>query len=113
MGRSYSFGFENHKIPIKMKHVFVPYKVMPASIGKVKSIVSKFISAIQKNEPKTLFYKSFQQTDDPTTFIHIMAFLDIEAENYHKTSIYCREFTDALYPLCEVMPKPVHYNEIN
>ncbi|WP_420603462.1 putative quinol monooxygenase [Flagellimonas sp.] len=96
-----------------MIHVFVPYKVKPESIEKVKEIVSKFISEINRNEPGTLFYKSFQQADDPTFFTHIMTFADSEAEMIHKKSTYCRAFTDVLYPLCEVMPKPITQNEIN
>ncbi|WP_190810454.1 putative quinol monooxygenase [Flagellimonas sp. S3867] len=96
-----------------MVHVFVPYKVKSASVEKVKVIVAKFISEIEKNEPGTLLYKSFQQTDKPTHFTHIMSFVDSEAEMLHKKSAYCREFTDVLYPVCEIMPKPVAQNEIN
>ncbi|WP_136468190.1 putative quinol monooxygenase [Flagellimonas onchidii] len=96
-----------------MIHVFVPYKVRPDSIETVKEIVGKFISKIEKNEPGTLFYKSFQQQDDPTYFTHVMTFTDSEAEMLHKKSTYCREFTDVLYPLCEIMPKPITQNEIN
>lgn len=96
-----------------MIHVFVPYKVKPESIEEVKAIVAKFIAAIEKNEPGTLLYKSFQQVDDPSYFTHVMAFQDSEAEMLHKKSSYCREFTDVLYPLCEIMPKAIGQNEIH
>lgn len=96
-----------------MVHVFVPYKVKANSIEKVKTLVAKFISEIKKNEPGTLLYKSFQQTNDPTYFTHVMSFVDSKAEMLHKKSAYCREFTDVLYPLCEIMPKPIAQNEIN
>lgn len=96
-----------------MIHVFVPYKVKLESIEAVKAIVAKFISEINKNEPGTVLYKSFQQTEDPTCFTHVMTFTDSEAEMLHKKSAYCREFTDVLYPLCEIMPKPIAQNEIN
>ncbi len=96
-----------------MKHVFVPYKVKPDAVETVKVIIGKFISEIKKNEPGTLFYRSFQEEEDPTSFVHIMAFSNEEAENLHKESAYCRGFTDVLYPLCAVMPKPVSYLEIN
>ncbi len=97
---------------MKMKHVVVPYTVKLESLENVKAIIGKFISAIKENEPKTLYYKSFQQSDSPKKFVHIMTFSDTQAEDYHKRSKHCREFTDALYPLCTVMPKPIHYNEI-
>ncbi|MEX0314118.1 MAG: putative quinol monooxygenase [Allomuricauda sp.] len=95
-----------------MIHVFVPYKIRPESIEVVKATIAKFISEIEKNEPETLLYKSFQQTDDPTCFTHVMTFKNAAAEMLHKKSSYCREFTDVLYPLCEIMPKPVAQNEI-
>ncbi len=96
-----------------MIHVFVPYKVSADSIEVVKVIVAKFISEIEKNEPGTLLYKSFQQADDPTYFTHVMTFKDEDSEMLHKKSTYCREFTDVLYPLCEIMPKPIAQSEIN
>ena len=96
-----------------MIHVFVPYKVKQESIETVKGIVAKFISEINRNEPGTLLYKSFQQTDDPTSFTHIKTFMVSDAEMIHKKSAYCLEFTDVLYPLCKVMPKPITQNEIN
>lgn len=96
-----------------MKHVVVPYSVKSESLEKVKIIIRKFIFDIEKNEPKTLYYKSFQQTDEPTKFIHIMTFLNKKAEDYHKNTKYCREFTDALYSLYEKMPTPINYSEIN
>ncbi|WP_420401468.1 putative quinol monooxygenase [Flagellimonas sp.] len=95
-----------------MIHVFVPYKVRPDSLETVKEIVGKFISHIKENEPGTLLYKSFQDAEDPTSFTHVMTFANPEAETLHKKSSYCREFTDVLYPLCEIMPRPVLQNEI-
>ena len=96
-----------------MKNVFVPYKVKEEAVEKAKAIIAQFISTIEANEPNTAFYKSFQQAEKPTEFVHIMSFLDEKAEKHHKKTSYCREFTDALYPLCEVLPKPMYYNEIN
>lgn len=95
-----------------MQHVFVPYKVRPEAIEKAKTAIVKFITEIRANEPGTLFYKSLQNSDSPTDFVHVMAFSNDEAEQFHKKSAYCREFTDVLYPLCEVMPKPIAYYEV-
>ncbi|MCL6266701.1 putative quinol monooxygenase [Flagellimonas myxillae] len=95
-----------------MIHVFVPYQVKPEAVDTVKEIVGRFISEIRKNEPGTLFYKSYQQVDDPTCFTHVMAFENEQAESLHKKSTYCREFTHVLYPLCEKMPVPISQNEI-
>ncbi|MFS4455288.1 putative quinol monooxygenase [Maribacter sp. 2304DJ31-5] len=96
-----------------MIHVFVSYKVRSRSIEATKTIIGQFIASITKNEPQTLLYKSFQEADDPTKFVHIMTFTDVTAEHLHKKSSYCHEFTDALYPLCEIMPKPVYQIEVD
>ncbi|MEK6152812.1 antibiotic biosynthesis monooxygenase [Flavobacteriaceae bacterium 3-367] len=96
-----------------MKHVMVPFTIKPEALGAVGPIIGKFISAIKKNEPKTLLYQSLQQADEPTKFIHVMTFSDDASETYHKKSKHCAEFVAALYPLCEIMPKPIVYYETN
>ncbi|MEO9512928.1 MAG: antibiotic biosynthesis monooxygenase family protein [Flavobacteriaceae bacterium] len=96
-----------------MQHFFVPYKVKAEAVDTIKKVVARFISKIEKNEPGTLFYKSFQEEEDPTRFVHIMTFANTEAQRAHKKSAYCTEFTNALYPLCEIMPHPINYIEIH
>lgn len=98
---------------MSMKHVVVPFSIKPEALEVVGPIIQKFILAIKQNEPNTLLYRSLQQTDEPTKFIHVMSFLDTESEMFHKQSEHCAAFVAALYPLCELMPKPVQYTEID
>ena len=95
-----------------MRHVMVPFSVAPESIDETKVIISAYVKEIRKNEPKTMFYKSFQRADDGTRFVHVMTFEDAEGENFHKGTEHNRIFIEALYPLCTEMPKAIIYNEI-
>jgi len=94
-----------------MIHIIIPFTVKTESLETVKALLSKFISAIKKNEPGTLLYKSFQQTDVPAKFIHFMTFAD-RAEETHRATKHCKEFVEALYPLCIELPKSSSFNEI-
>ena len=96
-----------------MKHVIIPFQVQNESINEVKTIISNFISKIKRHEEGTLMYKSFQQEDKPTHFIHVMTFLDEESMNIHKNTLYCKEFVDKLYPSCTELPVASLYNEVN
>lgn len=95
-----------------MKHVIIPFTVKSESMETVETIIKKFISEIEKNEPGTLMYKSFQQTDEPAKFVHVMTFADEEAEKIHRQTDHCKHFVERLYPLCTEMPRATEYNEI-
>lgn len=95
-----------------MINIIIPFRVKTQSLDKVHSIIGDFLLEIQKNEPGTLLYKSFQQKDDPAQFIHVMIFKDEAAQLIHRQSTHCKTFVDALYPLCEADPQPAFYHEI-
>ena len=91
----------------------VPFTVNSESLSEAKALIAQFICCVNKEEPNTLLYKSFQQSDNPGRFIHVMSFSDSEAERFHRQTHHCQEFVAALYPLCEIAPKAIVYNEIN
>lgn len=95
-----------------MIHIFIPFTVKPDSLEYVKILILDFISAIKKNESGTLMYKSYQQKEDPTKFIHVMTFVDEKSQTKHRQTSYCKYFVEKLYPLCTEMPSPAEYNEI-
>jgi len=95
-----------------MKHVFIPFTVESNSLEDAKSIIKKFVRTVQQKEPDTLMYHSFQQSDEPTNFVHIMTFKNEEAMELHKYTEHCKEFVDRLYPLCAILPKASMYYEI-
>jgi len=88
-----------------MIHKMVTYKVKKDSLDEAKTLVREFVENIKLNEEDTLLYRSLQQSDDPTKFVHFMSFQDDYAEEQHRKSNYCEEFTDSIYPLCDEDPK--------
>lgn len=93
--------------------VIISFKVKESEIAKAQKAISEFIASIRKNEPDTLLYKSFQKTDEPKSFIHVMTFKNKTAQEIHRKSEYCQTFVEKLYPLCSELPTPFTYNEIN
>lgn len=58
-----------------------------------------------RTEPATLRYESWRSLDRPAEFLHLMAFVDEEAEAAHASSDAVKAFTDVLYPRCEREPR--------
>lgn len=59
-----------------MNHVIIPFTVNSDSVETVSEIIIEFISAIEKNEPGTMMYRSFRKSDEPEKFVHVMTFAD-------------------------------------
>ena len=88
-----------------MIYKMATYRVDVEKIPAVLEAIETLEEAICSYEPGTLRYESFQQSDDPGRFVHIMIFKNPQSEDEHRTSDHIRSFTDFLYPVC--IEKPV------
>lgn len=95
-----------------MVHVMISFQVQESRIKEAIKYIQTFERAIQKYEPDTLLYKSFQQAETPNQFVHVMSFKNETARKQHSQSDYCLQFVQQLYPLCTEPPKAIRYNEI-
>ena len=86
-----------------MLHELVKYKVKRENIEEVIRLVENFLDKILENEPDTLYYESIQE-EDQISFIHIITFRNEEAQKFHKSTVYLKEFVEHLYPLLEAEP---------
>ena len=84
--------------------IFIPFQVDPAKLETAKSCIAAFVYEIEKNEPQTLIYRSYQDQNDTLRFIHFMQFQDAAAYERHRTSSYVQEFVRVLAPCCTVEP---------
>ncbi len=95
-----------------MINVIISFEVHPQSIEEVKELIQTFIAEIKKNEPETYTYRSFQDSESPTSFVHVMTFANEEAQLQHRNSAHCKAFVTALYPKCTKEPKAKSFYEI-
>src|SRR5690349_19749832 len=71
--------------------IFTPFQVDPDKLETAKACIAAFVSEIEKNEPQTLIYRSYQDQNDPLRFIHFMQFQDAAAHERHRSSSYVQE----------------------
>lgn len=74
------------------------FDVKPDAVEAARAAIATFVAAVGENEPDTVFYTAFQDAATPTRFIHFFAFTSPEAEEFHRTTPWVKEFTDVLYP---------------
>jgi len=72
------------------------YHVKPQAVEKVKKAIKEFVAYIQQDEPGTQMYLAWQQTDDPTHFLHLFIFEDEAAQVRHGESEAVKRF-EAVY----------------
>ena len=82
-------------MPIRMTASF---QVHPETLQESLAAIAEFVAYVGANEPGTSHYVSWQDGEDPTLFIHHMAFDDDEARSAHSESDGVKRFTEILYP---------------
>ena len=74
------------------------YRVRATGVAKVKAAIKDFVAYVQANEPGTKMYLAWQQTDDPTHFLHLFIFEDQAAQVRHGQSEAVRRFEAIYFP---------------
>ena len=72
------------------------YRVKASGVDKVKAAIKDLVAFVQANEPGTKMYLAWQQTDDPTHFLHLFIFEDEAAQVRHGESEAVKRF-EAIY----------------
>ncbi len=89
------------------EYVMIPFKVQDDKLDDAKKIINDLIAKVKENEPGALLYKSLQSRQDPTTFVHFIAFADEDAHLKHRSAPYVIDFVKAIYEICPNEPHPV------
>ena len=74
------------------------YQVKASATEKVKEAIKEFVDYVKENEPGTRMYLAWQQTDDPTRFLHFFIFADAEAQRLHGQSEAVKQFESVYRP---------------
>ena len=77
----------------------VQYKVKKKKLDKVKNVISEYIESVHKNEPGTINYKVYQEEDNPVSIVHVMSFVDKNAEKIHDKSEHMKKLKKILVPI--------------
>ena len=72
------------------------YRIASEGVEAVKAAIVEFVDHVSADEPGTLLYRSWQQEDDPTRFVHLFIFSDEAAHRAHGESDAVRRF-EAVY----------------
>ena len=76
------------------------FRVRPGAVAEAVAAIEAFVGDIATGEPGTTEYRSYQDADDPTRFVHTMTFIDEAARQVHISTEHVRDFVATLYPLC-------------
>jgi quinol monooxygenase YgiN len=74
------------------------YQVRPSGVDKVTQAIKEFVAYVKANEPGTQMYLAWQQSDDPTRFLHLFIFEDIAAQVRHGESDAVKRFESIYTP---------------
>jgi quinol monooxygenase YgiN len=77
------------------------FRVTKESAGRCVRAIQEFVSYVRRCEPGTLLYLSLQDKEDPTHFIHLMAFANSKSMASHGNSPANQEYITVLYPEVE------------
>lgn len=85
------------------------YRVKPSAMNKVKQAIKEFVDYVKANEPGTQMYLAWQQTDDPTHFLHLFIFEDEAAQVRHGQSDAVKRFEEVYSP--ELVGEEVEFTD--
>ena len=89
------------------------YQVKAQAVDKVKKAIEEFVRYVKANEPGTEMYIAWQETEDPTKFVHLFKFRDAAAHTIHGESAAVKRFAGILYPKCVAPVEFVTYTQVD
>ena len=95
-----------------MKSLKVEYQLKPDKLEEISPVIKTFIKAAQADVKHVAHYSGYQYANDPTKFIHLMVFTDVQNEKSHQQANYTKIFVKALYPNCQIQPVFQEISEI-
>lgn len=94
------------------EQAIVRFEVRDGNVEEAREAIRDLVAAIEKTEPGTLFYASYQSRDNPNLFASFMIFRDAEANRAHAGTEHVEAFVARLYPLCVTTPQSIYLAEL-
>jgi quinol monooxygenase YgiN len=88
------------------------YQMRPDALARCLAAIDEFVAYVRAREPGTLRYEVWQESLDPTRFVHLFIFRDADAHRAHSASAEVKKFASVLYPACLAPVEFVDYRAI-
>jgi quinol monooxygenase YgiN len=86
-----------------MKYVMAMYRIKPEKLDASLQIIADLVETVKQNEPRTISYQAFKEPAG-SLFVHVVGFVDAEAEETHLNSARVKDLVRKLYANCETQP---------
>ena len=94
-------------------HELARYEVRPEALDEVLEAIHEFVAYIRANEPGSLRYEVWQESEHPTRFVHLFVWKNQEANRIHGESAAVKKFAGILYPKCLSPVEFVEFTQID
>lgn len=94
-------------------HELARYEVRPEALDEVIAAIHEFVAYVRANEPGALRYEVWQESKQPTRFVHLFVWRDEEANRLHGESAAVKKFAGILYPRCLAPVVFVEYRQVD
>jgi quinol monooxygenase YgiN len=94
-------------------HELARYEVRPEALDEVLEAMHEFVAHVRANEPGSLRYEVWQESEHPTRFVHLFVWKNQEANRIHGDSAAVKKFAGILYPKCLAPVEFVEYKQID
>ena len=82
-----------------MMHRMVTFQVRREGLDKARAAVAAYADEVGRKEGGTAFFHAYQDAQDPTRFVLLMAFRVASAEQYHEGTAWAKKWREAMAPL--------------
>jgi quinol monooxygenase YgiN len=86
-----------------MIRLMAEFRIKEGTSGVVQTAIKEFVAAVHQAEPETEYTSYRVGASD--RFIHLMAFVDQDAQQRHQDAEYTSHFVEILYPKCSQLPE--------
>jgi quinol monooxygenase YgiN len=94
-------------------HELARYEVRPEALEEVLAAIHEFVAYVRANEPGALRYEVWQESEQPTRFVHLFVWRDEEANRIHGESAAVKRFAGILYPKCLAPVEFIEYKQVD
>jgi len=87
-----------------MYHVQVTYRIRAGNLPGAQKRIAGFVEELRTGQRLFESYRIYRQPGDPSSYLHIISYPNIEAQLAHTQLPHVKGFVEAMAGLCESGP---------